>query len=156
MGTFARVRNAEVFVCFGLFTVGQTGRAEARKPEAQKGTAASAAGVPERRLAHVRLSVDPRPMFHGRQADQITREDVGYLDAAVKMILDRGLAAEINIFADGEYSRPRAEGDQPSPPISSCSSSCAPACRSVVFPEPEDAALARSPAGRGTAEGNLS
>ena len=39
---------------------------------------------------HVRLSVDPRPMFHARQADQMGPEDFQHLDAAVKMILDRG------------------------------------------------------------------
>src|SRR5215469_15169034 len=47
---------------------------------------------------HVRLSVDPRPMFHARQANQITAEDLQYLDAAVQMILDRGLAVDIVIF----------------------------------------------------------
>src|SRR5579863_7324723 len=51
---------------------------------------------------HVRLSVDPRPMLHARQADQITPQDLAYLDAAVKMILDRGLAVDISIFADAE------------------------------------------------------
>src|SRR5579862_9883963 len=35
---------------------------------------------------HVRLSVDPRPMFHARQADQIAGDELNYLDAAVKMI----------------------------------------------------------------------
>ncbi|HEV3329632.1 MAG TPA: cellulase family glycosylhydrolase, partial [Bryobacteraceae bacterium] len=61
---------------------------------------------------HVRLSVDPRPMFHARQADQIASDDLGYLDAAVKMILDRGLAVEINIFADGEFKQRLATDDE--------------------------------------------
>jgi len=39
---------------------------------------------------HVRLSVDPKPMFHARQADQIASDELNDLDAAVKMILDRG------------------------------------------------------------------
>jgi endoglucanase len=61
---------------------------------------------------HVRLSVDPRPMFHARQADQIAPEDLGNLDAAVKMILDRGLAVEIEIFADGEFKQKLATDDE--------------------------------------------
>jgi aryl-phospho-beta-D-glucosidase BglC (GH1 family) len=61
---------------------------------------------------HVRLSVDPRPLFHARQADQITPEDLAYLDAAVKMILDRGLAVDINIFADAEFKAKLASDDE--------------------------------------------
>ncbi len=61
---------------------------------------------------HVRLSVDPRPMFHARQADQITPEDLAYLDAAVKMILDRGLAVDISIFADTEFKAKLASDDE--------------------------------------------
>jgi endoglucanase len=61
---------------------------------------------------HVRLSVDPRPMFHARQADQITPQDLAYLDAAVKMILDRGLAVDITIFADAEFKAKLASDDE--------------------------------------------
>ena len=61
---------------------------------------------------HVRLSVDPRPMFHARQADQITPQDLAYLDAAVKMILDRGLAVDINIFADAEFKAKLGSDDE--------------------------------------------
>ena len=61
---------------------------------------------------HVRLSVDPRPMFHARQADQIAPEDLNYLDAAVKMILDRGLAVEIDIFADEDFKSRLASDDE--------------------------------------------
>jgi endoglucanase len=61
---------------------------------------------------HVRLSVDPRRMFHARRADQITQEDLQYLDAAVKMILDRGLAVEINIFADRDFKTKLASDDE--------------------------------------------
>jgi endoglucanase len=61
---------------------------------------------------HVRLNVDPRPILHARQADQITAEDLQYLDAAVKMILDRGLAVEISIFADGEFKQKLATDDE--------------------------------------------
>jgi endoglucanase len=61
---------------------------------------------------HVRLSVDPRPMFHARQADQITPEDLAYLDAAMKLILDRGLAVDISIFADAEFKAKLASDDE--------------------------------------------
>ena len=61
---------------------------------------------------HVRLSVDPRPMFHSRQADQITLQDLAYLDAAMKMILDRGLAVDIDIFADAEFKAKLASDDE--------------------------------------------
>jgi endoglucanase len=61
---------------------------------------------------HVRLSVDPRPMFHARQADQITPQDLAYLDAAVKRILDRGLAVDINIFADAEFKAKLGSDDE--------------------------------------------
>jgi endoglucanase len=61
---------------------------------------------------HVRLSVDPRPMFHARQTDQIMPQDLAYLDAAVKMILDRGLAVDINIFADAEFKAKLASDDE--------------------------------------------
>jgi endoglucanase len=61
---------------------------------------------------HVRLSVDPRPIFHARQADQITPEDLTYLDAAVKMILDRGMAVDISIFADAEFKAKLASDDE--------------------------------------------
>jgi endoglucanase len=61
---------------------------------------------------HVRLSVDPRPMFHARQADQITPQDLAYLDAAVKMVRDRGLAVDISIFADAEFKAKLASDDE--------------------------------------------
>ena len=44
---------------------------------------------------HVRLSVNPEPMFSAREPNKIPPEYLGYLDAAVKMILDHGLAVVI-------------------------------------------------------------
>src|SRR5258708_14509818 len=41
---------------------------------------------------HVRLSVNPQPMLNLRDPNKIPAEYLGYLDAAVKMILDHGLA----------------------------------------------------------------
>ncbi len=52
---------------------------------------------------HVRLSVNPQPMFRRKQADSIPEDYLGYLDAAVKMILDQGLAVIIDIHPDSEF-----------------------------------------------------
>jgi aryl-phospho-beta-D-glucosidase BglC (GH1 family) len=52
---------------------------------------------------HVRLSVNPQPMFRRKQADQIPAEYLGYLDAAVKMILDQGLALIIDVHPDSDF-----------------------------------------------------
>ncbi|HEX4542301.1 MAG TPA: glycoside hydrolase family 5 protein [Candidatus Acidoferrum sp.] len=52
---------------------------------------------------HVRLSVNPQPMFQRKQADQIPADYLGYLDAAVKMILDQGLAVIIDIHPDSDF-----------------------------------------------------
>jgi endoglucanase len=52
---------------------------------------------------HVRLSVNPQPMFRARQADNIPADYLGNLDAAVKMILDAGLAVMIDIHPDSDF-----------------------------------------------------
>jgi endoglucanase len=52
---------------------------------------------------HVRLSVNPQPMFQRKQADQIPADYLGYLDAAVKMILDQGLAVIIDVHPDSDF-----------------------------------------------------
>jgi endoglucanase len=52
---------------------------------------------------HVRLSVNPQPMFRRKQADQIPADYLGYLDAAVKMILDQGLAVMIDAHPDSDF-----------------------------------------------------
>jgi aryl-phospho-beta-D-glucosidase BglC (GH1 family) len=49
---------------------------------------------------HVRLSVNPQPMFRRHQADHIPADYLGYLDAAVKMILNQSLAVVIDIHPD--------------------------------------------------------
>src|SRR5271157_4563744 len=48
---------------------------------------------------HVRLSVNPQPMFNAREPNKIPAEYLGYLDAAVKMILDHGLAVQVKLAA---------------------------------------------------------
>ncbi len=49
---------------------------------------------------HVRLSVDPQPMMASHRPEEIPAEYLGYLDAAVKMILDHGLAVVIDLHPD--------------------------------------------------------
>lgn len=60
---------------------------------------------------HVRLSVNPQPMFRPKRADQIPAEYLGYLDAAVKMILDQGLAVMIDVHPDSDFKQKLAEDD---------------------------------------------
>ena len=61
---------------------------------------------------HVRLSVNPQPMFRPRQADELPAEYLDELDAAVKMILDANLAVMIDIHPDSDFKEKLAkEGD---------------------------------------------
>jgi endoglucanase len=60
---------------------------------------------------HVRLSVNPKPMFRSNPADRIPPEYLGYLDAAVKMILDQGLAVVIDIHPDSDFKHSLASDD---------------------------------------------
>jgi aryl-phospho-beta-D-glucosidase BglC (GH1 family) len=51
---------------------------------------------------HVRLSVNPQPMMDaGRRGG--SADYFGYLDAAVKMILDAGLAVELDMHPDSDF-----------------------------------------------------
>jgi endoglucanase len=52
---------------------------------------------------HVRLSVNPQPMFNAREPDKLPAEYIGYLDSAVKMILDHGLAVVIDMHPDSDF-----------------------------------------------------
>ena len=65
-------------------------------------TAQDIALVKAMQFDHVRLSVNPQPMFRRKQADRIPEDYLGYLDAAVKMILDQGLAVIIDIHPDSD------------------------------------------------------
>jgi endoglucanase len=60
---------------------------------------------------HVRLCIDPGPMFRRGQADQIPPEYLGYLDTAVKMILAHGLAVEMDIHAGEKFKQEVATDD---------------------------------------------
>jgi endoglucanase len=52
---------------------------------------------------HVRLSVNPQPMMRHNIADELPPEYIGYLDSAVKMILDHGLAVIIDMHPDSDF-----------------------------------------------------
>src|SRR5581483_799949 len=60
---------------------------------------------------HVRLSVNPQPMFRPRHADEIPADYLGYLDNAVKMILDQGLAVVIDIHPESDFKAKFANED---------------------------------------------
>jgi len=62
---------------------------------------------------HVRLSVNPQPMmlpYH--RPDQIPADYLGYLDHAVRMILDHGLAVVIDLHPDEDFKARLATDDQ--------------------------------------------
>jgi endoglucanase len=52
---------------------------------------------------HVRLSVNPQPMFNEREPNKLPAEYISCLDAAVKMILDRGLAVVIDMHPESDF-----------------------------------------------------
>lgn len=52
---------------------------------------------------HVRLSINPQPMFRHNQADRIPADYIAYLDAAVKMILDQGLAVILDMHPESDF-----------------------------------------------------
>jgi endoglucanase len=60
---------------------------------------------------HVRLSVNPQPMFRHGQADRIPADYLGYLDSAVQMILARGLAVIIDVHPESDFKQKLATDD---------------------------------------------
>jgi aryl-phospho-beta-D-glucosidase BglC (GH1 family) len=60
---------------------------------------------------HVRLSVDPPPMMASHRPDEIPAEHLGYLDAAVKTILDHGLAVAIDLHPESDFKARLAKDD---------------------------------------------
>src|ERR1043165_2218105 len=52
---------------------------------------------------HVRLSVNPEPMFRNKRPDELPAEYLGYLDNAVKMILDHDLAVVIDMHPESDF-----------------------------------------------------
>jgi endoglucanase len=60
---------------------------------------------------HVRLSVNPQPMMDAGHRRGGSEEYFGYLDAAVKMILDAGLAVEIDMHPESDFKARLKEDD---------------------------------------------
>jgi len=60
---------------------------------------------------HVRLSVNPQPMFTYGHAEQLPAEYLGYVDSAVKMILDQGLAVILDVHPDSDFKARLANDD---------------------------------------------
>jgi aryl-phospho-beta-D-glucosidase BglC (GH1 family) len=52
---------------------------------------------------HVRLGVNPQPMFNAQEPNKIPADYLAYLDAAVKMIVDHGLAVVITIHPESDF-----------------------------------------------------
>ena len=65
-------------------------------------TAADIALIKSMGFDHVRLSVNPQPIMDAGQRGA-TAEYFGYLDAAMKMILDAGLAVELDLHPDSDF-----------------------------------------------------
>jgi len=61
---------------------------------------------------HVRLSIDPQPMFREGEADAIQPELLGYLDEAVRSILANGLAVILDIHPEVEFKTRLAKDDE--------------------------------------------
>src|SRR5690242_11658678 len=61
---------------------------------------------------HVRLSINPAPMMRHNEADRIPPEYLGYLDAAVKMNLDHGLAVIIDMHPDSDFKQRLVQHDE--------------------------------------------
>jgi len=60
---------------------------------------------------HVRLSVNPQPMMDAGRRRGGSDEYFGYLDAAMKMILDAGLAVELDMHPDSDFKAKLAKED---------------------------------------------
>jgi len=52
---------------------------------------------------HVRLSMNPGPMMESENRQNGIAEYFGYLDAAMKMILDAGLAVQLDMHPDSDF-----------------------------------------------------
>jgi endoglucanase len=66
-------------------------------------TSADIALIKSAGFDHVRLSVNPQPMFTNNRPEAIQPEYLSYLDAAVKMILDQGLSVVIDLHPDDDF-----------------------------------------------------
>jgi aryl-phospho-beta-D-glucosidase BglC (GH1 family) len=60
---------------------------------------------------HVRLSVNPQPMMTNHRAGEISQENLSYLDAAIKMILNQGLAVVVDLHPESDFKTRLAKDD---------------------------------------------
>jgi endoglucanase len=60
---------------------------------------------------HVRLTINPQPMMPNHRPDEIPPDYLGYLDSAVKMILDQGMAVVIDLHPDSDFKTRLAKDD---------------------------------------------
>jgi len=60
---------------------------------------------------HVRLSINPAPMFRRNQADRIPADYLSYLDSAVQMILDHRLAVILDVHPDSDFKERLSKDD---------------------------------------------
>jgi len=60
---------------------------------------------------HVRLSINPQPLMDAERHQNGSADYFGYLDAAVKMILDAGLAVELDMHPDSDFKQRLAKED---------------------------------------------
>jgi endoglucanase len=60
---------------------------------------------------HVRLSINPDPMWRHNHTDDLPPEYLGYLDQAVQMILDHGLAVILDIHPESDFKARLAHDD---------------------------------------------
>jgi endoglucanase len=75
-------------------------------------TASDIALIKSAGFDHVRLSVNPQPIMDAARSRNGSAEYFGYLDAAVKMILDAGLAIEIDMHPDSDFKERLAKEDE--------------------------------------------
>jgi len=74
-------------------------------------TAEDIALIKSLRFDHVRLSVNPQPMFTEREPDKIPADYLAYVDAAVKTILDHGLVVVIDMHPESDFTQRLAKDD---------------------------------------------
>jgi aryl-phospho-beta-D-glucosidase BglC (GH1 family) len=74
-------------------------------------TAEDIARIKSMGFDHVRVTVNPLPMFNSREPNKIPAEYLASLDAAVKMVLDHGLAVVIALDPESDFKARLAKDD---------------------------------------------
>ncbi len=74
-------------------------------------TASDIALIKSAGFDHVRLSVNPQPIMDAARKTNGIAEYYGYLDAAMKMILDAGLSVELDMHPDSDFKKRLDDND---------------------------------------------